>query len=363
MSQVSVNQLTPYLNDDDILEIMFNGYNELFIERRGQIEQAASPFATPEAFNTHLRKLFENDFDETVPVNKTRLVDGSLATLIRPPVSQNGILLTIRKFVRNPLTIDNLIKLGALSPKIIFFLEACIRARLNILIVGGTSSGKTSLINALSSLILAQERIIAVERTATMRLQHPHTLSLEAGKLSFAELVEDVKHMRPDRFLFGEVSAAEVSAILNALSDGYDGSMCTIHAKSLEDALYRLEIMAKTANPALDLPQIQYQIASAFDVIVMIERLPGTNIRRITNISEVLPFDNDDIELLDIFEFDLRGVDDGVVYGRYQTMGNVPSFINRIINIVDYSEFADANQMHLNEAFFCAGTRNLRTEF
>lgn len=355
MPKPSINLLATYINDDDILEIMLNGYHQLFVERRGKIEQVTSPFATPEIFHQNLRHLFASDFDEKVAVNKTRLLDGSLATLIRPPVAQNGTLLTIRKFVRQPLTLDNLLQYGSLSPKIVFFLEACIRARLNIMIVGGTSSGKTTVINVLSSLIPDQERVVAIEKTAMMRPQHPHVVSLEAGNIPIIELLEDAKNMRPDRFLFSEVSVGEIGAVLNSFTDGFDGSMGTIHADSAFDALYRLEIMAKTANPALELAQIRYQIASALDVLVVVQRLPGTNSRRVINISEVLPVDDEEIELLDIFDFDMRGVDDGVVYGRYQTTGHVPTFINRIVNMSDYGTFADENAMHLDASFFANG--------
>ncbi len=355
MAQATTNVLNTLLMDDDILEIMFNSYNQLFIERRGQIEQVPSPFATPKAFRTYLSEIFEDDYDDAQPVNRTRLIDGSLATWIKPPVSQEGNLLTIRRFVRQPLTIDNLIKLGALSPKIVFFLESCLRANLNILVAGGTASGKTTLTNALTSLIPAKERLIAVEKTASLRLQHPHSLSLEAGTYPFADLVEHAMQMRPDRFVFGEISAQQIKPILAILNDGYDGSLANMHATSAYDALYRLEMMAKQAYPELDLSHLRYQIAEAFDVLIMIERLPGTNIRRITSISEILAYDSDEIELTHIIDFDLRGIDNGVVYGRYQTSGNVPSFINRIINIDGYGDFADANNLHLNADFFSEG--------
>lgn len=355
MAQTKTNVLNTLLMDDDILEIMFNSYNELFIERRGQIEQVPSPFATPKAFRTYLAEIFEDDFDEDRPVNRTRLLDGSLATWIRPPISQNGNLLTIRRFVRQPLTIDNLIKLGALSPKIVFFLESCLRANLNILVAGGPAAGKSTLTNALTSLIPAKERLVAVEKTATLRLQHPHCLNLEAGEYPFAELVDHAMQMRPDRFVFSELSVEQIKPMLTILNDGYNGSIVNMHATSAYDALYRLEMMAKQAYPGLDVAHLHYQIAAAFDVLIMIERLPGTNIRRITNISEILPYDSDEIELSHIIDFDLRGIDNGVVYGRYQTSGHVPSFINRLINIDGYSDIADANNLHLNADFFSAG--------
>jgi pilus assembly protein CpaF len=303
--------LEPLLQDDSITEVMVNDYDRIYVERGGKIERARSTFAdTP-----HLLRIIDKivsqvgrRVDESSPMVDARLPDGSRVNAIIPPLALRGPTLTIRKFSRDPYTMDDLISFGTLTPKAAHFLSACVRGKLNVLISGGTGTGKTTTLNALSAFVPNDERIITIEDAAELQLQQEHVITLEArppniegqGEIRIRELVRNALRMRPDRIIVGEVRGPETLDMLQAMNTGHEGSLTTIHANSPRDALSRLETLVLTAGVDLPLRAIREQISSAFDVLVQIARLVDGS-RRITHITEVLRMESDVITLQDIF--------------------------------------------------------------
>jgi pilus assembly protein CpaF len=303
--------LEPLLQDDSITEVMVNDYDRIYIERGGKIERARSTFAD----TAHLLRIIDKivsqvgrRVDEASPMVDARLPDGSRVNAIIPPLALRGPTLTIRKFSRDPYTMDDLISFGTLTPKAAQFLAACVRGKLNVLISGGTGTGKTTTLNALSAFVPNDERIITIEDAAELQLQQEHVITLEArppniegqGEIRIRELVRNALRMRPDRIIVGEVRGPETLDMLQAMNTGHEGSLTTIHANSPRDALSRLETLVLTAGVELPLRAIREQISSAFDVLVQISRLVDGS-RRLTHVTEVLRMESDVVTLQDIF--------------------------------------------------------------
>jgi pilus assembly protein CpaF len=303
--------LDPLLRDDTITEVMVNNYDRVYVERDGKIERTAVRFVD----NAHLLRIVDKivsqvgrRIDEASPMVDARLPDGSRVNAIIPPLSLKGPTLTIRKFSRDPYTMDDLIAFGTLSPQAAQFLAACVRGKLNVLISGGTGTGKTTTLNALSAFAPNDERIVTIEDAAELQLQQDHVITLESrppniegqGEIRIRELVRNALRMRPDRIIVGEVRGAETLDMLQAMNTGHEGSLTTIHANSPRDALSRLETLVLTAGVDLPLRAIREQIASAFDLLIQITRLVDGS-RRLTHVTEVLRMESDVITLQDIF--------------------------------------------------------------
>jgi len=325
------------LMDDTISEIMVNGPKQVFIERKGKLVLSDVTFFDEEQLLNVIDRIVSplgRHIDEANPMVDARLADGSRVNAVIPPLSLKGPLLTIRKFSRNPLTIENLISFGSLTFKMASFLEACVKGRLNIVISGGTGSGKTTLLNVLSAYIPHDERIITIEDAAEIQLQQQHVLTLESrpanlegtGQIAIRDLVRNALRMRPDRIVVGEVRGGEALDMLQAMNTGHDGSMTTGHANSTRDMLSRLETMVLMAGMNLPIPAIRQQIASAIDIIVQQSRMrDGT--RKVTSISEVLGMEGDVIVTQEIFTFDYG---DGRTPGRFRASGIKPHCCDKL---------------------------------
>jgi pilus assembly protein CpaF len=303
--------LEPFLRDDTITEVMVNNFDRIYIERNGKIEATGVTFAD----NAHLLRIIDKivsqvgrRVDEASPMVDARLPDGSRVNAIISPLSLKGPTLTIRKFSRDPYTMDDLINFGSLSAKAAQFLAQCVRGKLNVLIAGGTGTGKTTMLNALSSFVPGDERIVTIEDAAELQLQQDHVITLEArppniegqGEVRIRELVRNALRMRPDRIIVGEVRGPETLDMLQAMNTGHEGSLTTIHANSPRDALSRLETLVMTGGIELPHRAIREQIASAFDLLVQISRLVDGS-RKVTHVTEVLRMESDVITLQDIF--------------------------------------------------------------
>jgi pilus assembly protein CpaF len=303
--------LEPLLRDDTVTEVMVNNFDRIFVERDGKLERSATTFAD----NAHLLRIIDKivsqvgrRIDEASPMVDARLPDGSRVNAIIPPLSLRGPTMTIRKFSRDPYTMDDLISFGTITPKAAQFLAACTRGKLNVLITGGTGTGKTTTLNAISAFVPGDERIVTIEDAAELQLQQEHVITLESrppniegqGEIRIRELVRNSLRMRPDRIIVGEVRGAETLDMLQAMNTGHEGSLTTIHANSPRDALSRLETLVLTAGVDLPLRAIREQISSAFDLLVQITRLVDGS-RRISHITEVLRMESEVITLQDIF--------------------------------------------------------------
>ena len=303
--------LEPFLRDDSVTEVMVNAFDRIYIEREGKLERTLSTFAD----NAHLLRIIDKivsqigrRVDESSPMVDARLPDGSRVNAIIPPLALRGPTLTVRKFSRDPYTMDDLIQFGSLSAKSAQFLAQCVRGKLNMLISGGTGTGKTTTLNALSAFVPGDERILTIEDAAELQLQQDHVITLESrppniegqGEVRIRELVRNALRMRPDRIIVGEVRGPETLDMLQAMNTGHEGSLTTIHANSPRDALSRLETLVMTAGVELPHRAIREQIASAFDLLVQISRLVDGS-RKITHITEVLRMESDVVTLQDIF--------------------------------------------------------------
>jgi pilus assembly protein CpaF len=326
------------LADESVTEIMINGPFDTWVERQGRLYETSIRFTD----ESHLRRIINKivaqvgrRIDESSPMVDARLPDGSRVNAVLPPLSLSGPLVTIRKFSTKRLDLNDLVKLGTLTPETLDFLERCVLAELNVLISGGTGSGKTTLLNAMSTTIPESQRIVTIEDAAELRLNQRHVLRLESrpkniegeGEISIRALVRNSLRMRPDRIVVGEVRGAETLDMLQAMNTGHDGSLCTVHANSPRDALSRLETMVLMAGYDLPVRAIRQQIASALDLIVHLERLHDGS-RRVTNITEVQRMESDVITLQDLFDFKVDKVkDDGVVLGTLRATGLRPTFL------------------------------------
>jgi pilus assembly protein CpaF len=326
------------LPDDSISEIMVNGPHDIWIERRGLLSLTDLRFSD----ESHLRRIITKmvgqigrRIDESSPMVEARLPDGSRVHAIVPPLSLTGPLLTIRKFAQNRFAMDELVQIGTLSAAAADFLAHCVRADLNMLISGGTGTGKTTLLNALSSAVPGGDRIITIEDAAELQLSQEHVLRLESrpkniegeGEITIRDLVRNALRMRPDRIIVGEVRGAEALDMLQAMNTGHEGSLSTVHANSSRDALSRLETMVLMAGFDLPVKAIRQQVSSALDVIVQLERLDdGT--RHVTAIAEVQRMEGDTITLQNLFEFHVDRVEaDRTVVGDLRPTGLRPAFL------------------------------------
>jgi pilus assembly protein CpaF len=330
--------IDPLLSDPDITEVMANGPYDVYFERGGKIIKSDVKFVD----EVHLRRIIDKivgqigrRVDEATPMVDARLPDGSRVNAIIHPLAIGGPFLTIRKFAVDPFQEADLISFGTMTQRVADFLRACVRGRLNVLISGGTGSGKTTTLNVISSYIPGDERIVTVEDAAELQLHQEHVLTLEArpaniegqGQVTIRDLVRNTLRMRPDRIVVGEVRGAEALDMLQAMNTGHDGSITTIHSNSPRDTLSRIETMVLMAGFDLPVRAIREQVASAVDLIVHVERLrDGT--RRITHVTEVEGMEGEIITLQDLFLFDFSmGVDDeGVYKGRLKATGIRPSF-------------------------------------
>ena len=326
------------LADDTITEIMVNGPLEVWIERQGKLYETGVRFND----DSHLRRIITKmvaqvgrRIDEARPMVDARLPDGSRVHAMLPPLSLTGPLLTIRKFPNRRLAADDLVRLGTLTHETADFLDRCVKARLNVLISGGTSSGKTTLLNIMSASIPEGERVVTIEETAELQLHQQHVLRLESripnvegeGAVSIRELVRNSLRMRPDRIIVGEVRGGEALDMLQAMNTGHDGSLCTLHANAPRDSLSRLETMVMMAGYDLPSRAIRQQISSALDVLVHLERIRDGS-RRVTAISEVQRMEGDVVALQDVFTFKQREITpDGKVIGELESTDLRPSFL------------------------------------
>jgi pilus assembly protein CpaF len=339
--------LDPLLRDDTVTEVMVNNYDRVYIERDGKLERTAVTFVD----NAHLLRIVDKivsqvgrRIDEASPMVDARLPDGSRVNAIIPPLALKGPTLTIRKFSRDPYTMDDLIAFGTLSAQSAQFLAACVRGKLNMLISGGTGTGKTTTLNALSAFVPNDERIVTIEDAAELQLQQDHVITLESrppniegqGEIRIRELVRNALRMRPDRIIVGEVRGAETLDMLQAMNTGHEGSLTTIHANSPRDALSRLETLVLTAGVDLPLRAIREQIASAFDLLIQITRLVDGS-RRITHVTEVLRMESDVVTLQDIFIARPPDEDDEAGTGRSSRLlgslsptGLKPNFLDKM---------------------------------
>jgi pilus assembly protein CpaF len=326
------------LADDSVTEIMVNGPFDIWVERQGRLYQTTVRFND----DSHLRRIINKmvaqvgrRIDESSPMVDARLPDGSRVNAVIPPLSLSGALVTIRKFANKRLDLQEMVRLGTLGEETVDFLKLCIAAELNVLISGGTGTGKTTLLNALSAAISDSERIVTIEDAAELALKQNHVLRLEGrpkniegqGEITIRDLVRNALRMRPDRIIVGEVRGAESLDMLQAMNTGHDGSLTTVHANAPRDALARIETMVLMAGYDLPLRAIRQQVASALDLIVHLERLEDGS-RRVTAVTEVQRMESEVITLQDIFSFKIeRVLADRTVVGKLQPTGLRPSFL------------------------------------
>jgi len=342
---VGLGPLEPLLHDPEITEIMVNAPDEIFVERHGRLEEVDAAFRDEQ----HILQVIERivgpigrRVDESMPYVDARLPDGSRVNAIIPPLALRGPALTIRRFSKTPFTLQRLVALGTLTEEMARFLQACVRARLNILISGGTGSGKTSTLNALARSIPPYERLITIEDTAELQLSAKNIVFLEArppniegrGEVTIRTLLRNALRMRPDRIIVGEVRGAEAFDMLQAMNTGHPGSLTTVHANSPEDAIRRLESMVLMANLELPQPAIREQIVGALDLIVQQERLPDGQ-RKIVSIAEVLRGEQADgqvrVLVREIYQFERAGMNaEGQTMGRFKATGYTPQCLDAI---------------------------------
>lgn len=354
---LGLGPLQPLLEDDTITEIMVNGARNVFVERRGRIQRLPITFENDE----HVMRILERivsplgrRIDESSPYVDARLHDGSRVNAVIPPISLVGPVITIRKFARSPITVDQLIQYESITPESIQFLDACVKARVNIVISGGTGSGKTTLLNVLSAFIPSDERVITIENAAELQLRQEHVITLESrppniegrGEITIRNLVVNALRMRPDRIIVGEIRDEAALDMLQAMNTGHDGSMTTAHSNSPRDTISRIETMTMMAGMDLPVRAIREQVSSAIDLVVHQERLrDGT--RKVVNITEVSGMEGDVITMTDIFIFEQQGYDNGKVLGHLRPTGLRPKFIDKI----------EASGIHLPPSVFGIGQR------
>jgi len=349
--------LQPLLDDDTITEVMVNGAKNIYIERAGKIIRIPMAFESDE----HVMRIIDRivaplgrRIDESSPYVDARLPDGSRVNAIIPPISLVGPVLTVRKFARNPITLEQLIQFGTITPEALQFLKACVESRLNMVISGGTGSGKTTLLNILSQYVPADERIVTVENAAELQLRQEHVVTLESrppniegrGEVTIRQLVINCLRMRPDRIIVGEIRDEAALDMLQAMNTGHDGSMTTAHSNSPRDTLARMETMVMMAGMELPVRAIREQVSSAIDLIVHEERMrDGT--RKVVNVTEVSGMEGDIITMTDIFVFEQSGFEGGKIIGRLRPTGLRPKFMDKI----------ESSGIHLPPSIFGIGER------
>ena len=338
---IGLGPLEPMLERDDITEIMVNGPNQIFIERKGVIYRSDSEFADDAQVLSAIERIVAplgRRIDESSPMVDARLADGSRVNAIIPPLALTGPTITIRKFAKKPFQAKDLINFGSISEDMMHFLAICIAVRKNIIISGGTGSGKTTLLNVLSSFLPNRERIVTIEDAAELQLHQEHLVRLESrppniegrGAVTIRDLVRNSLRMRPDRIVVGECRGGEALDMLQAMNTGHDGSLTTVHANTPRDALARLETLVLMAGFDLPLRASREQIASAINIVVQITRARDGS-RKVINISEITKMEGDIITMQDIFTFHHTGWDsNGKMTGKYLPTGNIPSFMEDI---------------------------------
>jgi pilus assembly protein CpaF len=348
--------LQTLLDEEDITEIMVNGAKNIYIERRGKLHRVPITFES----NEHVMRIIERivaplgrRIDESSPYVDARLPDGSRVNAVIPPLSLVGPTLTIRKFAKRPITVENLIQFGSITQEAIDFLSACVRARLNIIVSGGTGSGKTTLLNILSGFIPSDDRILTIENAAELQLRQEHVVTLESrpaniegkGEITIRALVSNSLRMRPDRIIVGECRGEEALDMLQAMNTGHDGSMTTAHSNSPRDTLSRLETMVMMSGMELPVRAIREQVSSAIDLVVHQSRMrDGT--RKVVNITEVSGMEGDVITMTDIFQFQQEGMEGDKIIGKLRLTGLRPKFMEK-------NEQAD---IHLPASIFGIGS-------
>lgn len=333
--------LEPLLQDPTVSDILVNGYNSVYVERRGKLERVPVRFKD----NAHLLKIIEKiasgvgrRVDESCPMVDARLPDGSRVNAIIPPLALDGPALSIRKFSKDPYKVHHLIEFGTITAEIAKVLEAMVKARLNILISGGTGSGKTTFLNVLSAFIPNDERIITIEDAAELQLQQEHVVRLETrppnmegtGEVTQRDLVRNALRMRPERIILGEVRQAEALDMLQAMNTGHDGSLATIHANSPRDALVRLETMVAMAGLNIPDKALRHQIASAIHAVIQVARLKDGS-RKMLYLNEIVGMESDVIVMQEIFRFEMMGLnEEGKIKGRFRSTGIRPKFMTQL---------------------------------
>lgn len=345
------------LEDESITEIMVNGAKNIYVERSGRIIRAPITFESSE----HVMRIIERivsplgrRIDESSPYVDARLPDGSRVNAVIPPISLVGPILTIRKFSKRPITVDQLIQFGSITPEAIEFLKACVVSRLNIIVSGGTGSGKTTLLNVLSGFIPSDERILTIENAAELQLRQEHVVTLESrpaniegkGQISIRDLVINSLRMRPDRIVVGECRGDEALDMLQAMNTGHDGSMTTAHSNSPRDTLARLETMVMMAGMELPVRAIREQVSSAIDLIVHQERLRDGS-RKVVSVTEVSGMEGDVITTTELFTFEQMGIENGKIVGKLRPTGLRPKFMGKL----------EAAGIHLPASIFGVGER------
>jgi pilus assembly protein CpaF len=349
--------LQPLLEDETITEVMVNGAKNIYVERAGKINRIPVAFESDE----HVMRIIDRivaplgrRIDESSPYVDARLPDGSRVNAIIPPISLVGPVLTVRKFAKNPITLEQLIEFGTITPEALQFLKACVESRLNMVISGGTGSGKTTLLNILSQFVPVDERIITVENAAELQLRQEHVVTLESrppniegkGEVTIRQLVINCLRMRPDRIIVGEIRDEAALDMLQAMNTGHDGSMTTAHSNSPRDTLARMETMVMMAGMELPVRAIREQVSSAIDLIIHQERMrDGT--RKVVNITEVSGMEGDIITMTDIFVFEQSGFENGKIIGRLRPTGLRPKFMDKI----------ESSGIHLPPSIFGIGER------
>jgi pilus assembly protein CpaF len=360
---IGYGPLEEFLSDDTVTEVMVNGPEIVFVEREGKVTEVASGFVD----ETHVRRVIDKivsqvgrRIDESSPMVDARLPDGSRVNAVIPPLAIAGPFLTIRKFSTDPLTAEDLVRFGSLDIRSVHFLRACIEGRLNIVVSGGTGTGKTTLLNVLSSFIPNGERIVTVEDAKELQLRQRHVLCMEtrppnvekAGEITIRDLVKNSLRMRPDRIVVGECRGGEALDMLQAMNTGHDGSMTTVHANSPRDALSRIETLTLMAGFDLPVRAIREQVASAVDLIVQLSRLRDGS-RRVTHVTEVNGMEGDTITLQDIFLFDFHAghAPGGRHLGQLHPTGVRPSFAEKLedTGVAITADMFEAEQQTLKE--------------
>jgi pilus assembly protein CpaF len=354
---LGLGPLQPLLEDESVTEIMVNGAKNIYVERKGKIHRVPVTFES----NDHVMRIIDRivaplgrRIDESSPYVDARLADGSRVNAVIPPISLVGPTLTIRKFAKIPITLEQLVQFGTITPEALQFLKACVEARLNVVISGGTGSGKTTLLNILSTFIPSDERILTIENAAELQLRQEHVVTLESrppniegrGEITIRMLVVNALRMRPDRIIVGEIRDDAALDMLQAMNTGHDGSMTTLHSNSPRDTLSRLETMTLMAGMELPVRAIREQVSSAINLVVYQERMRDGS-RRVTNITEVNGMEGDVITTMDIFVFEQTGFENGKVLGRLRPSGLRPKFMDKL----------EGAGIHLPPSIFGVGSR------
>ena len=341
---IGLGPLEPFLEDDEVTDILANGPYDVYVERRGKLEKTTARFRDAGHLVNVAQRIASaigRRIDEASPMVDARLADGSRVNIVLPPLVLNGGTISIRKFPKRGMTLDAMVRLDTLSDEVARLLQIAARSRLNILISGGTGSGKTTMLNAVSRYVDNDERVITIEDAVELRLQQPHVVQMEtrppniegAGHVPQRELVRNALRMRPDRIIVGEVRGPEAFDMLQAMNTGHDGSMTTVHANSPRDALFRLENMVMMANLSIPLRAIRALIASALNLIVHIERMRD-GVRRIQNVAEIAGMEGEIITMRELFTYDFRGERrDGRIEGEFRSTRMRPDFLSRAARI------------------------------